>query len=249
MASSERQYQAGFGNEFATEALDGALPRAQNSPQKNPYGLYAEQLNGTAFTAARNATRWVWTYRIRPGVLHRPFREIPFDEFGLGLMRSGPFDEARPTPNQMRWRPLPAPGEDTDFLDGIVTLGGNGDPSVQAGVAIHLYAANASMKDRFFYNADGEMLIVPQFGSLRFHTELGILEVAPGEICVMPRGVRFRVELMDAAARGYICENYGLHFRLPELGPIGTFGLANARDFLSPVAAFEDREGDFRLVA
>ena len=244
MDTAKLQYQAGFGNEFATEAVEGALPREQISPQKNPLGLYAEQFTATAFTAPRNAARWAWTYRIRPGVLHEPFREI-----GSGLLRSGPFLDARPSPNQMRWGPMPIPAEERDFIDGIVTMGGNGDPSMQAGAAIHIYAANASMRNRFFYNADGEMLIVPQLGGLRFHTELGILEVAPGEICVMPRGIRFRVDVMEGAARGYICENYGAHFRLPELGPIGTFGLVNARDFESPVAAFEDREGDFRLVA
>jgi homogentisate 1,2-dioxygenase len=240
----ERQYQAGFGNEFATEALAGALPRTQNSPQKPAYGLYGEQLSGTAFTAPRAATRWSWTYRIRPSAMHQPFREI-----SPGLIRSGPFNEARPTPNQMRWRAMPIPHQTTDFIDGVVTLGGNGDPLTQTGAAIHLYAANASMKDRFFYNADGEMLIVPQLGRLRFHTEMGILDVAAPEFCVIPRGVKFWVELLDSAARGYICENYGQHFRLPELGPIGTFGLANARDFLAPVASFEDREGDFRLIA
>jgi homogentisate 1,2-dioxygenase len=243
-SSVKPQYQSGFGSEFASEALVGALPQGQNSPQANPFGLYGEQLTGTAFTAPRAANKWTWTYRIRPSAMHKPFREI-----GSGLMHSGPFNEARPTPNQMRWRPMPVPKKATDFLAGIVTLGGNGDPGIQAGVGIHLYAANQSMKDRFFYDADGELLIVPQLGSVRFHTEMGILELAPGEFCVIPRGVKFRVELVENAARGYICENYGAHFRLPELGPIGTFGLANARDFQSPVAAYEDREGDFRLVA
>ncbi len=244
MSSSDLHYQSGFGNEFETEALAGALPREQNSPQKNPFGLYGEQLTGSAFTAARGVTRWSWTYRIRPSVLHEPFREMT-----AGLWRSGPFNDAAPNPNQMRWAPLPVPSKSTDFLDGIITMGGNGDPALQTGVAIHLYAANASMQDRFFYNADGEMLIVPQVGKLRFHTELGVLEVAPGEICVIPRGIRFRVELLEPAARGYICENYGQYLRLPELGVIGTSGLANARDFLAPVASYEDREGDFRLVA
>ncbi len=149
----------------------------------------------------------------------------------------------------MRWDPLPLPEQETDFLDGIVTLGGNGDPAMQTGVAIHLYAANASMRDRFFSNADGEMLIVPQTGALGLHTELGILEVAPGEICVIPRGVKFRVELLENQARGYICENYGQTFRLPELGPIGANGLANPRDFKAPTAAYEDRDGEFHIVS
>ncbi len=240
-------YQSGFGNEFATEAVRGALPVGQNAPQEHPLGLYTEQFSGTPFTAPRAVNRRTWTYRIRPSVTHRPYEEFP-----VGLIRSGPFDEVPPTPNQLRWDPLPIPEDETDFIDGIVTMGGSGDPSLQTGVAIHLYGMNASMEDRFFANADGEMLIVPQMGTLRFHTELGILEVAPGEICVIPRGVKFRVVLPDTKvepqARGYICENYGQTFRLPELGPIGANGLANARDFLAPVAAFEDREGEFRVI-
>jgi len=240
-------YQSGFGNEFATEAVAGALPVGQNAPQDHPLGLYTEQFSGTPFTVPRAVSRRTWTYRIRPSVTHRPYEEFP-----LGLIRSGPFDEVPPTPNQLRWDPLPIPDEEVDFISGMVTMGGSGDPSLQTGVAIHLYAMNVSMKDRFFANADGEMLIVPQMGTVRFHTELGILEVAPGEICVIPRGVKFRVVLPDAKveaqARGYICENYGQTFRLPELGPIGANGLANARDFLAPAAAFEDREGDFRVI-
>ena len=242
--SPVRDYQSGFGNEFATEAIEGALPRHQHSPQKPPLGLYSEQFTGTPFTAPRGTNRWTWVYRIRPSAMHKPFHQL-----ANGLIRSGPFNEVPAPPNQLRWQPLPIPTAPTDFIDGIATLGGNGDPSLQAGAAIHLYAANSSMRDRFFYSADGEMLIVPQLGGMIFHTECGVLEVAPGEICVIPRGIRFRVELLDDSARGYICENYGPHLRLPELGPIGTQGLANSRDFLTPAAAFEDREGDFRLIA
>jgi homogentisate 1,2-dioxygenase len=241
--SNRFQYQSGFGNEFATEAIAGALPIGQNAPQDHPLGLYTEQFSGSPFTAPRAVNRRTWTYRIRPSVTHRPYAET-----AMGLIRSGPFNDMPPTPNQLRWDPLPVPEEDTDFVRGIVTLGGSGDPALQTGVAIHLYAANTSMQDRFFANADGELLIVPQMGPLRFHTELGVIAVAPGEICVIPRGVKFRVVLEEKQARGYICENYGLTFRLPELGPIGANGLANARDFMIPVAGFEDREGDFRVV-
>src|SRR5690606_32773217 len=166
-----------------------------------------------------------------------------------GLIRSAPFDEVPATPNQLRWRPLPIPAEPTDFVEGLVTFGGNGDPGLQMGVAVHEYAANRSMTERFFYDADGELLIVPQQGRLAPPTEPGVREAPPGEICVVPRGIKFAVALPAGAARGYACENYGAHFRLPELGPIGASGLANARDFLAPVAAFEDREGDFRVVA
>ena len=237
-------YQSGFGNEFATEAVANALPKGQNSPQRHPLGLYTEQLSGTPFTAPRAVNHRTWTYRIRPSVTHKPFDGIP-----QRLIRSGPFDEVPATPNQLRWNPLPIPTEPTDFVDGIVTLAGSGDPAMQTGVGVHVYAANTSMRDRFFYDADGELLVVPQLGSLRICTELGILQTRPGEICVIPRGLKFRVELIDGPARGYICENYGALFRLPELGTIGANGLANSRDFLTPVAAYEDREGSFRIIA
>jgi len=242
MPHGELRYQSGFANEFATEAVAGALPQGQNAPQRSALGLYTEQLSGTAFTAPRAANRRTWTYRIRPSVTHKPFVEI-----AMGLIRSGPFHEVPAPPNQMRWNPIPMPDRVVDFVDGIVTLGGSGDPAIQVGVGIHLYAMTASMRDRFFYNADGEMLIVPQQGALGIHTELGILGVAPGEICIIPRGIKIRVEL-DGPSRGYICENYGLPFRLPDLGPIGANGLANPRDFLAPVASYEDREGEFRIV-
>ncbi|MDR3481237.1 MAG: homogentisate 1,2-dioxygenase [Burkholderiaceae bacterium] len=238
------RYQSGFGAEMATEALPGALPQGRNSPQKAPYGLYAEQLSGTAFTAPRHLNRRSWLYRVRPSAMHREF--LPLD---CGLLRSAPFDAAKVSPNQLRWSPTPIPAAPTDFIEGLTTVAGNGDAGMQAGIAIHIYVANRSMEDRFFYNADGEMLLVPQQGRLRIRTELGVLEVRPGELAVLPRGVRFCVELVDTTARGYICENYGACLRLPELGPIGANGLANPRDFLTPVAAFEEREGRFELVA
>jgi len=238
-------YQSGFGNEFATEAHPGTLPQGQNAPQHAPLGLYTEQISGAAFTAPRLLNRRTWSYRIRPSVMHEPYREFTQST----LLRSGPFTEAPTPPNQMRWNPLPMPAEKTDFIEGMVTLGGNGDPGMQDGMGVHLYAANASMHDRFFYDADGEMLILPQQGRLLLRTELGILDVAPGELAVIPRGIKFRAELPDGAARGYICENYGQGFRLPDLGPIGANGLANSRDFLTPVAAYEDREGAFEVVS
>ena len=242
--TSTRQYQSGFGNEFATEALPDVLPIGQNSPQKVAYGLYAEQLSGTAFTAPRAENKRSWLYRIRPGAMHQPFVEIP-----TGLLQSGPFDAVAANPNQLRWNPFPIPSTPTDFIQGLITIAGNGSPDSQSGIAIHVYAANCAMTDRFFYNADGEMLFVPQQGALSLRTECGVLDVTPGEIAVVPRGVRFTVDLPDGTARGYVCENYGALFRLPDLGPIGSNGLANARDFLAPVAAFEDREGAFELLA
>ncbi|ABF41006.1 homogentisate 1,2-dioxygenase [Candidatus Koribacter versatilis Ellin345] len=238
------RYMSGFGNEFATEAEPGALPKGQNSPQKAPLGLYTEQLSGTPFTAPRLANRRTWAYRIRPSVMHKPYEAAE-----QKLLRSTPFDEAPTPPNQMRWDPPPIPTEPTDFVDGLITIAGNGDSTMHSGVAIHLYVANKSMNDRFFYDADGELLIVPQMGRLIFHTELGRIEAAPGEIVVIQRGIKFRVELLEKQARGYICENYGAMFRLPDLGPIGANGLANTRDFLTPVASYEDREGSFRVTS
>jgi homogentisate 1,2-dioxygenase len=236
------KYQTGFGNEFATEAVPGALPVGRNSPQKAPLGLYAEQLSGTAFTVPRSGNKRTWTYRIRPSVMHKPFERI--DNGGW----QSRFNDIDVTPNQLRWDPLPMPDEPTDFIDGITTIAGNGDLFSQAGIAIHIYACNRGMGERYFYNADGEMIIVAEMGRLGILTELGALQIGPGEVAVLPRGVRFRVEPAEPA-RGYICENYGAQFRLPDLGPIGANGLANPRDFETPVAWFEDREGDFEQVA
>lgn len=244
----EAGYQSGFANEFATEALPGALPHARNSPQRAPYGLYAEQFSGTAFTAPRGHNRRSWLYRIRPAAVHRPF-ELVSGERRI-VAEFGDSDDVPPTPpNQLRWDPLPMPAQPTDFVDGWVTMAGNGSAAAMSGCAIHLYAANRSMRERFFYSADGELLIVPQEGRLFIMTELGRLDVEPFEIAVIPRGVRFAVALPDGRARGYVCENFGALLRLPDLGPIGSNGLANPRDFLTPHASYEDREGAFELVA
>lgn len=242
--ADQLQYMSGFGNEFATEAVEGALPRGQNSPQQVAHGLYAEQLSGTPFTAPRAANRRTWCYRIRPSVVHPPYQPLENK-----LLRSTPFDEVPTSPNQLRWSPIAIPSEPTDFVHGLRTIAGNGDSTVHSGVAIHVYVANRSMTDRYFYDADGELLIVPQLGRLSMHTELGRIELSPGEICVIPRGIKFRVELLDQEARGYICENYGSMFRLPDLGPIGANGLANPRDFKTPMAGFEDRDGKSKVVS
>jgi homogentisate 1,2-dioxygenase len=236
-------YQSGFGNEFATEAVAGTLPQGRNSPQRVAHGLYAEQLSGTAFTAPRQANRRSWLYRIRPAAVHGMFEPLAVAAF------HNRFEEVPASPNQLRWDPHPLPQTPTDFVDGLYTMAGNGSAAAQAGIGIHVYAANRSMQGRYFYDADGELLIVPQQGRLRIATELGILDVEPQEVALIPRGVRFRVDLPDGSARGYVAENFGAALRLPELGPIGSNGLANARDFLSPLAAYEDIDGDFELVA
>jgi homogentisate 1,2-dioxygenase len=238
---AQLQYQSGFANEFATEALPGALPVGRNSPQRCAYGLYAEQFSGSAFTAPRHANRRSWLYRIRPAASHGAFSALLHPHF--------PGDAVPPSPNRLRWSALPIPVAATDFVEGIVSLAGNGSPETQLGCGIYLYAANRSMQNCCFYSADGELLIVPQLGRLRLATELGLLDIEPQEIAVIPRGVRFRVELLDESARGYICENFGSPFKLPDLGPIGSNGLANARDFKTPVAWYEDRAEPFRLIA
>ena len=239
--TAHAQYLSGFGNQFATEALTGALPE-QNSPQRCPYGLYAEQLSGTAFTAPRHVNRRSWLYRIRPSAGHGAF-----EPRAQGLL-CAQFERSETPPDRLRWSPLPLPETPADFIEGLVTMGGNGEPRTQSGCAIHLYAANCDMQGRWFYDADGELLIVPQLGPLLLVTEFGRLRVEPLEIAVIPRGVRFRVELPEAVARGYVCENFGAALRLPDLGPIGSNGLACERDFLTPVASYEDRDESYELL-
>ncbi|MBN9536673.1 MAG: homogentisate 1,2-dioxygenase [Alphaproteobacteria bacterium] len=231
-------YMSGFGNSFETEALPGALPVGQNSPQRCAYGLYAEQLSGTAFTAPRATNRRSWLYRIRPTLAHVG----PFTKADIGQWRTAPQPDVDLPIAPLRWDPLPIPTTPTSFVEGIRTMTTAGDAATQAGMAAHIYVATRSMVDEYFYNADGEMLFVPQQGTLRLCTEFGVVEVAAGEIAVVPRGVKMRVELPAGPVRGYICENYGSALTLPERGPIGANGLANPRDFFSPVAAYEDRE-------
>jgi homogentisate 1,2-dioxygenase len=240
----ELGYLSGFGNHFATEALPGALPQGRNSPQRCAYGLYAEQLSGTAFTAPRHANRRSWLYRIRPAAaLAGPFRRLAHASM------VGRFDGLTASPNPLRWSAPPVPSAAADFIDGLLTIGGTGSSDAHAGCAVHWYLANRPMRNRFFYDADGELLIVPQLGRLRIATELGVIEAGPQEIVLVPRGVRFRVELPDGRARGYVCESFGAPMRLPDLGPIGSNGLANPRDFQTPVAWFEDREEECELIA
>ncbi|WP_165988784.1 homogentisate 1,2-dioxygenase [Streptomyces sp. YIM 98790] len=235
-AAVKPAYSPGFGNEHSSEAVPGALPVGRNSPQRAPLGLYAEQLSGTAFTQPRAANRRSWLYRMRPSAAHPRFTRT-----GNGGLRGTPFDETVPDPNRLRWDPLPDPSPDTDFVSGLWTLGGNGDARQRTGIAIHLYRAGASMTDRVFSDSDGELLIVPERGTLLLQTEFGPLRAAPGHIALIPRGVRFRVELPEGGpVRGYVCENYGAPFDLPELGPIGANGLASPRDFLAPTAAYDE---------
>ena len=233
-------YMTGFGNGFETEALPGALPVGRNSPQRCAYGLYAEQLSGSPFTAPRASNERSWLYRIRPTIAHwRPMQAAP-----AGLWRTAPCVEVQIPPAPMRWNPLPYPQGEISFLQGVTTITTAGDAGAQAGMATHVYGITASMQNEYFYNADGEMLFVPQEGALRLWTEFGIIDLQPGEIAVVPRGVKMRVEMGagHTKARGYLCENYGGALTLPERGPIGANCLANPRDFLTPIAAYEDRK-------
>jgi len=238
---TELQYLPGFGNHFSSEALPNALPDGQNNPQRCPYGLYAEQLSGTAFTAPRDHNRRSWLYRIKPSVMHAPYKKI------VSHLLRGDFSKETVTPNQLRWLPTDMPNDSVDFLDGLVTYAGNGDPSMKNGLAIHMYAANKSMGDKSFQNSDGDMLIVPQEGTLSVRTEFGVMEVPQNEICVVQRGMHFSVGV-EGPSRGYVLEIFHGHFILPDLGPIGSNGLANPRDFLTPVAAYEDKETPFLVI-
>ena len=235
-------YQIGFLNHFATEAVEGALPEGRNSPQRPAFGLYAEQFSTSAFTAPRGENRRSWLYRMRPSADHAPF--VPWE--GATRWLSAPIARAA-EPNRLRWDPLPLPDSATDFVEGIVTWAANGDVATTAGIAAHLYACNASMGSRVLQNSDGEMLIVPQHGTLTIDTELGQLDVPPGHIAVIPRGIKFRVAV-EGPSRGYVCENYGAPFELPERGPIGANGMANERDFETPVAWFEDNETAHEMI-
>ncbi len=236
-------YMSGFGNGFETEALPGALPVGRNSPQRCAYGTYAEQLSGSPFTAPRNSNERSWLYRIRPTVAHWG----AFSKADPRLWRTAPCREVDVPLAPMRWDPIPLPRERLSFVEGVHTITTAGDADARSGMGAHVYLATRSMVNEYFYNADGEMLVVPQQGALRFCTEFGVIDLAPGEIVVIPRGVKVRVELVDAAARGYICENYGGAFILPERGPIGANCLANPRDFLTPVAAYEDTDAASQL--
>ena len=235
-------YMSGFGGYFESEAVAGALPKARNSPQRPAFGLYAEQFSGSSFTAPRHENRRSWLYRMRPTADHRPF--VRYE--GAPLFAPGTVKEPL-APNRLRWDPPGDLPQGADFVDGMVTMLANRDPSDLEGVALHIYRASKSMEQRVFVDADGELLLIPETGTLRLATEFGCLDVPPGSIAVVPRGVKFRVEV-DGESRGYVAENHGLPMRLPELGPIGSNGLANARDFETPVAWFEDRDETTQVI-
>lgn len=248
MSSDALRYQSGFGNEYASEAVPGALPQGRNSPQRAPFDLYPELISGTAFTAPRHENRRSWLYRRQPSVVSGRYQPYAQAHWQTGADRGIAL-----APEPLRWHPIPLDNADADFVDGLHTLAANGDAEAHSGVAAHVYLASRSMERRAFVNADGEMLLVPQQGRLVITTEMGVLEVRPGEIALLPRGVAFKIALPDSEggagpARGYVCENYGAQFRLPELGPIGSNGLANARDFQAPVAAFESETGGYEIV-
>ncbi|MEX1663810.1 homogentisate 1,2-dioxygenase, partial [Thioclava sp. 15-R06ZXC-3] len=238
-------YMPGFGNDFETEALPGALPQGQNSPQKCEYGLYAEQLSGTAFTAPRGQNERTWCYRIRPSVKHTG----RFAKIDVPYWKSAPnVDPDVISLGQYRWDPVPHTEAALTWLTGMRTVTTAGDVNTQVGMASHIYLVTQSMQDEYFFSADSELLVVPQEGRLRFCTELGIIDLEPKEIAIIPRGLVYRVEVLEGPARGFVCENYGQKFDLPGRGPIGANCLANPRDFKCPVAAFEDRDAPSRVV-
>ncbi|MFN7684347.1 MAG: homogentisate 1,2-dioxygenase [Oligoflexia bacterium] len=234
------QYLIGLGNQHLTEAKPGAVPRGQNSPQNHPLGLYPEQLSGTSFLAPRHENQRTWLYRLQPSVVHGHY--LP-----SGHGKNWSVAGAKANPEQTRWNPVPFPAGPTSFVDGVRTICTNGNSRSGQGLGVHVYAFNQSMSEQYLCCADGELLFVPQEGELVLATEMGILEVAPLEIAVIPRGVKFQVRTKNPA-RGYLAENHGAPLRLPELGPIGANGLASARDFLVPVAAFETKKTSCELI-
>jgi homogentisate 1,2-dioxygenase len=243
MFNTSPQTLSGFGNQFSTESIPGALPQGRNSPQKPPKHLYPELVSGSAFTAPRHENLRSWLYRRQPSVVSGRYQP-----YAQPLWTSGAAGGSVMAPDPLRWNPFPIPEAPTDFIDGLRTLAANGDVEAQSGMATLVYLANRCMERRALVNADGEMLLVPQQGRLVLTTEMGVLHVKPGEIALIPRGIAFKVALPDGPSRGYVCENYGAHFRLPELGPIGSNGLANARDFQAPAAAPEAGEGAYEIV-
>jgi homogentisate 1,2-dioxygenase len=245
VGSNQAKYLSGFGNHFSSEAIVGALPVNQNSPQKAPHGLYAEQLSGSAFTAPRAHNLYTWLYRVRPSVMHKAFK--PLKELTAQTF----FKPQHINPNQMRWNPIAASESGGDFVEGLRTVVGNGSSEEGRGLHVHLYSFSKAMGDRYFMNADGDFLIVPQKGGLQIRTELGLIEANPGEIALVPRGMKFQINPLAAsggACTGYVGENFGAPFHLPELGPIGANGLAHRRHFLTPVAAFENKASKCELI-
>ncbi|KAH9902944.1 homogentisate 1,2-dioxygenase [Cubamyces lactineus] len=243
------KYQVGFGNRFASEAIPGTLPHAQNTPQKVKYDLYTEGINGTPFMAPRHENQSTWLYRIRPSVAHKGFTRLP-DNPDLEACFLPLNPKVHLSPTQLAWHPfdIPTGNDKVDFVDGLKTLAGNGDPTLREGMAMHIYAANQSMNNKAFCNSDGDFMIIPQQGRLDIQTEMGRLMVRPGELVAVQRGIKYKIELPDGPSRGYILEVYGSHFELPELGPLGTHGLANVRDFESPVASFDIDQSPWNIV-
>ncbi|RHZ68909.1 hypothetical protein Glove_292g35 [Diversispora epigaea] len=247
------KYLEGFGNHFTSEALPDALPKVRNTPQKCPYGLYAEQLSGTAFTVDRKHNQRSWLYRVKPSVCHEPFQKA--SNLGGNIVSNfAGASYVKFIPDQIRWSPFKLLNNNKEnkenFIEGLNTLAGAGEPSVKHGLAIHIYLAYTNMINTAFYNSDGDFLIVPQQGRLDITTEFGRMMVSPGEITVIPRGIKFSVNLPDGPSRGYILEVFDNHFELPDLGPIGANGLANPRDFQTPIAHYENDKlnNDYNVV-
>lgn len=251
-------YQTGFGNTFESECIPNALPQGRNNPRKVPCGLYAEQLSGSAFTAPRFENRRTWLYRIQPSVANG------VEEKGAPLAEPVFFGGVDPSkdlvldPRPLRWKPMPPPDSTCDFVTGMKLLArGGGSPLSKSGLVIYMYCFNASMSttETHMYNADGDFLIVPQQASLLILTETGRIIIHTKDICVIPRGIVFSVNFLDeeeaasSFARGYVLEINRGHFQLPELGPIGSNGLANARDFLYTTAWCIDNVKDYESKA
>lgn len=223
-------YLEGFGNYHHSEAFPGANPIGMNSPQKPALGLLTERISGSSFTAPRDHNLQTWLYRTVSSLSHSEYTLYGTEDSTTGHI----------TPNSYLWPSFQT--SDDDWTSQRL-LSSTGDANTKTGLAIRLYAISKDMQpNTVFSSLDGDMLIIPQAGgSLDIQTELGKLLVRPNEIAVIPRGVRHRITLPNGPTRGYICELFQGHFRLPELGPIGSCSLANQRDFQIPTAIYDGK--------
>jgi homogentisate 1,2-dioxygenase len=233
-------YMPGFGNDFETEALPGALPQGMNSPQKCNYGLYGEQLSGTAFTAPSHQNERTWCYRIRPSVKHTH----RFQKIAVPHWKSAPLVD--PDIISLGSIPLGSGGgalrtADLDHRHAHHDHGGRCEHPDRHGEP-YVSGERSRCRMNISSRPTANCWSCRRKAGLRFCTELGIIDLEPKEIAILPRGLVYRVEVLEGPARGFVCENYGQKFVLPGRGPIGANCMANPRDFKTPVAAFEDRE-------
>ncbi|GLI78307.1 hypothetical protein PoHVEF18_006618 [Penicillium ochrochloron] len=240
------KYLNGFNGYHQSEAAEGVIPLVINIPQKSKYGLHTERISGSSFTAPRKDSKQTWLYRLLPSTCHEDFSLLENHPFNLKNVLNSKYQYS---PNRSTWAPAQI-AKEADFLTGLQLIGGAGNPTMKEGLAYYAFTAGKSMpSNQAFYSADGDFLLAPQKGTLDIRTEMGYLRVRSNEICVVPRGIRFHVSLPAGPVRGFALELFEGHFELPELGPIGSTGLANIRDFEIPTASFDNSNVDTEIIA